>query len=214
MAEPFDQGEFKRAAFLPEITLDVYDQLPEDVCEQIEVVDGWMVRCGSPTFSHQTIAHNFVSSLRDAVKSADRKEGSCHKVAGDYDVLISETSKFHFRRPDVVAFRCVDYDRGKWGRKPYASDCVLVIEVVSADSVTTDTRDKRAEYAAAGIPNYWIVRMTNNDGPAISVEQFRLTLDGAYISECLNVRRRDFYAVDVFAPFRLRMTWEQLDDGL
>jgi hypothetical protein len=27
MAEPFDQGEFKRAAFLPEITPEVYHQL-------------------------------------------------------------------------------------------------------------------------------------------------------------------------------------------
>ena len=85
---------------------------------------------------------------------------------------------------------------------------------MSADSVTTDTRDKHAEYAAAGVPNYWIVRMANNDGPAISVEQFRLTLDGGYISECLNVRRRDFHAVDAFEPFRLRITWEQLDEGL
>jgi Uma2 family endonuclease len=214
MVEPIDEGEFKRAAFLPQITLDVYDRLPEDVCEQIEVVDGWMVRCGSPTFSHQTIAHNLVSLARDAVKGADRQDNSCHKVAGDYDVLISESPRFHFRRPDVAIFRCVEYDRGKWGRKPYASDCVLAIEVVSADSVTIDTRDKRAEYAAAGIPNYWIVRMTNNDGPAISVEQFRLTLDNAYVSESLNVRRRDFYAVDVFDPFRLRVTWEQLDEGL
>jgi Uma2 family endonuclease len=214
MAEVFDHGEFKRAAFSPEITLDIYNQLPEDVCAQIEVVDGWMVRCGSPTFSHQAIAHNFVSLLRDAVKSADRKDQTCHKVAGDHDVLISEGPRLHFRRPDAVVFRCIDQDRGKWGRKPYASDCVLVIEIVSADSVTTDTRDKRAEYAAAGIPNYWIVRMTNNDGPAISVEQLRLTLDGSYISQSLNVRRRDFYAIDVADPLRLQVTWEQLDEGL
>jgi Uma2 family endonuclease len=163
-----------------------------------------MVRCGSPSFSRQTIAHNFVSLLRDVG----------HRVAGDLDVLLSESPKLHFRRPDVVVFRCVDYDRGGWERKPYAADCVLVIEIVSGDSVTTDTRDKRAEYAAAGIPHYWIVRMTNNNGPAISVEQFRLALDGSYISECLNVRRRDFHAVDSFEPFRVRSTWEQLDDGL
>src|SRR5260370_22687174 len=213
MAESFDQGELKRAAFLPEITLELYHQLPEDVCMQVEVVDGWMVRCESPTYSHQTIAHNFVSLLRDPVKNADRKERMCHRVVADLDMLIAEAPKFHFRRPDVLVYRCVEYDRGTWARKPYASDCVLVIEIVSAASVTTDTRDKRAEYAAAVVRNYWIVRMANNDGPAISVEQFRLTLDGGYISECLSVGRRDFHAIDAFDPFRLRITWEQPDAG-
>jgi Uma2 family endonuclease len=214
MAEPFDQGEFKAAASLPEITLEMYYELAEDVSKQIEVVDGSMIRCASPSYSHQTIQHNLVSLVRDAVKDSDRGDRSCHRVAGDYDVLISEGPTFHFRRPDVVLFRCIDYDRGKWERKPYASDCVLVIEVVSRESVTQDLRDKRAEYAAAGIPNYWIVRMTNNDGPAISVERFLLTMDGAYTSAGLTVRGRDFHAVDVFDPFRLKVTWEELDDGL
>src|SRR5580700_2811467 len=214
MAEPFDQGEFKRAAFLPEITLEVYHQLPEDVCMQVEVVDGWMVRCESPTYSHQIIAHNFVSLLRDPVKNADRKEHTCHRVVADLDMLIAEAPKFHFRRPDVLVYRCVEYDRGTWGRKPYAADCVLVIEIVSADSVTTDTRDKRAEYAAAGVPNYWIVRMTDNDGPAISVERLLLTSDGEYTREGLAIRGRDFHVIDTISPFPLKLTWEALDEGL
>ena len=60
----------------------------------------------------------------------------------------AEAPKFHFRRPDVVVYRCIDSERGKWGRKPYASDCVIVLEIISADSVATDLRAKRAEYAA------------------------------------------------------------------
>ncbi len=62
-------------------------------------------------------------------------------MVADLDVLISEVHRFHFRRSDVVIYRCIDEDRGKWRRKPYASDCLLVLEIVSADSVTTDTRD-------------------------------------------------------------------------
>jgi hypothetical protein len=57
-------------------------------------------------------------------------------------------------------------------------------------------------------------RPRGHGAPAISVEQFRLTLDGGYISECLNLRRRDFYAIEALEPFRLRISWEQLDDGL
>jgi len=113
MAEPFNQGDLKQAASSPEVTLEMYQRLPEDVCELIEVVDGRIVRCGSPTFAHQTIAHNLVSLLRDAVKDSDRANQECHRVAGD-----------------------------------------------------------------------------------------------------LNVRRRDFHALDTFDPFRLKVTWEQLDEGL
>jgi len=211
---PFDFNDFKVAALLPEITRDVYLDLPEDISREIEVVDGWMVRCERPTPSHRAIAVNLIVALRQAVKLADAADNTCHRVSGDIDMLISEGPKFHFRSPDALVYRCISEDRGRWGDRPYASDCVLVVEVVSADSVTTDVRDKRAEYAAAGIPHYWIVRMTNNNGPAISIERFFLTLDGQYISEELRVRRRDFHALDTASPFRLKLTWEQLDDGL
>lgn len=186
----------------------------DDLGQQIEIVDGWMVRCESASPSHQGIQLNFLVALPDAVKRLDAKDRTCHRVFGDLDMLISEGPEFHFRRPDVLVYRCIEQSRGKWGDRPYASDCLLVLEIVSADSVTTDTRGKRAEYAAAGIPHYWIVRMTNNDGPAISVERFLLAIDGDYLREGIAVRGRDFHAVDTIDPFPLKVTWEQLDDGI
>jgi Uma2 family endonuclease len=213
VAQPFDFGEHKAAAFAPEMTLEMYKAFPEDASKQIEVVDGWMVRCESAGPSHQAIQVNLIVGLRDSAMLADGRRKTCHRVLGDIDVLISDSPKLHFRRPDVVVYRCIDDDRGRWGRKPYAEDCVVVVEIVSADSVTTDIRDKRAEYAAAGIPAYWIVRMTDNDGPAISVERF-LLIDGDYIREGLAVRGRDFHAIDAINPFPLKLTWQQLDEGL
>ena len=214
MTEAFDLPELRQISYLPEITLDVYKALPEDVCTRIEVVDGWMVRCESAEPSHQVIQHNFVTALRAAVKRMDMSDQTRHQVNHDVDVLIAEGPKFHFRRPDVVVYRCIDADCGKWHRKPYASDCLLVLEIVSADSVTTDLRDKRAEYAAAGIPHYWIVRMEDNDGLAISVERLVLTYNGDYIREELAVRRVDFHAVKISEPFAMKLSWEELDDGL
>jgi hypothetical protein len=38
------------------------------------------------------------------------------------DVLIAGSPKLHFRRPDVVVYRCIDDDRGRRGRKPIAAD--------------------------------------------------------------------------------------------
>lgn len=214
MAFAPDSSGHEVAAFAPEMTLDAYKAFPEDASKQIEAVDGWMVRCESPGPSHQAIQLNFLVALREAARAVDVARKTCHRVLGDMDVLIADSPKLHFRRPDVVLYRWVDADRGTWGRKPYASDCVIALEIVSEDSVTTDIRDKRAEYAAAGIPHYWIIRMTENDGPAISVERFLLTLDGDYIREGLAVRGRDFHAADTINPFRLKLTWQQLDEGL
>ena len=98
--------------------------------------------------------------------------------------------------------------------KPPLTGCLIAVEIVSADSITTDIRDKRAEYAAAGIPRYWIVRMTDKDGPAISVERLLLTSDGEYAREGLAIRGRDFHAIDTISPFPLKLTWEALDEGL
>jgi hypothetical protein len=48
------------------------------------------------------------------------------------DVLIADSPKLHFRRPDVVVYRCIDDDRGRWGRKPIAADCLIAVEIVSS----------------------------------------------------------------------------------
>jgi Uma2 family endonuclease len=214
MTEVIDWSEFRNLAHLPEITFDLYCQMPEEIGKRVEVVDGWIVRCESPEPSHQTIGRNFANQLWAAVKEMDRRKRTCHRVANDVDMLVAEVPKLHVRCPDVSVYRCIEEERGRWGRKPYASDCLVVLEIVSASSVTTDIRDKRAEYAAADIPHYWIVRMTGNDGPAISVDRFLLSADGVYVSVGLAVRGRDFQAVDVIDPFRVAITWEQLDDGL
>jgi Uma2 family endonuclease len=39
---------------------------------------------------------------------------------------------------------------------------LLVVEVVSPDSLKTDYRYKRTEYAAAGVPEYWIIDPISN----------------------------------------------------
>jgi Uma2 family endonuclease len=214
MAEVIDWTEFRNLAFLPEITLDLYGQMPKEISKRVEILDGWLVRCDPPAPSHQTIGRNVANLLWAAVKEADRSRRTCHRVGTEVDVLICEAPRLHVRCPDVSVYRCVEEERGKWGRKPYASDCLLVLEIVSAGSVTTDTRDKRAEYAAAGIQHYWIVRMTGNEGAAISVERFLLNADGLYVCAGPAVRGRDFDAVDVIDPFRVSIGWAQLDDGL
>jgi Uma2 family endonuclease len=46
------------------------------------------------------------------------------------------------------------------------------VEIVSPGSETQDTTDKLGEYAKAGIPHYWIVRLDSTGVSAI--ERYRL----------------------------------------
>jgi Uma2 family endonuclease len=68
------------------------------------------------------------------------------------------------RRPDVVVVRRDAVERiDREGGILRASDVVLAVEVLSPGSRRLDRVLKRAEYADAGIPQYWIVDL---DEPA------------------------------------------------
>jgi hypothetical protein len=69
----------------------------------------------------------------------------------------------------------------------------------------TTTLSYRRDYAPGPgeglrLPHYWIVRMARNDGPAISVERFRLSTSGEYVFEGIAVRGRDLRAMDTMDP--------------
>ncbi|MGH3234470.1 MAG: Uma2 family endonuclease [Streptosporangiaceae bacterium] len=95
-----------------------------------------------------------------------------------------------------------------------ASDVVIVLEIVSQHSISADTAEKRIEYAGAGIPHYWIVRMAQEDGPAVSVERLRLTSERHYALEQITFRGQDHLAVQTIDPLELTLSWEQLDEWL
>jgi len=58
------------------------------------------------------------------------------------------------RRPDLIVVRRTARERGGIIR---AAEVVVVAEFVSPGSKRTDHVAKRADYADAGIPHYWIV---------------------------------------------------------
>jgi len=74
------------------------------------------------------------------------------------------------RIPDLVVWSKPQSD-GVW--LPVA-DVLLVIEVISPGSEATDTVAKRAEYAGAGIPQYWTV----DQDPAQTVTMYQLDSPG------------------------------------
>src|SRR4029078_10019427 len=59
-----------------------------------------------------------------------------------------------FREPDLLLMLDANHPRNQ---NAYWLGADLVVEIVSPDDPERDTKVKRVDYAAAGIPEYWIV---------------------------------------------------------
>lgn len=148
-----------------------YDALPEEDCRNIEIVDGAIVVSPSPSRSHQRIAQRLVSALEAAVATS-------LAAVGDVDLRLRDIPLLN-RRPDVVV-----YDASLPDDEVLRPEhCVLVVEVMSPGSVTTDQVDKPAEYAKSGIEHYW--RIENAADTDQNLIVFRHRLDVATRSYAL-----------------------------
>jgi Uma2 family endonuclease len=155
------------------ITEEEYEALPEEICKTIEVVDGRVVFCESPAPAHQRVSRNLTFALMAA-----RPATPCIEVLQDTDMryrhrnphVTQAGKRFTFRRPDVIVLRCLEP-----GARLWSGDVLVAVEITSSDD-EVDFNDKRAEYAAQGIPVYLIVVM---DGDRIgSIEEYRLDWSG------------------------------------
>ncbi|MBV9313134.1 MAG: Uma2 family endonuclease [Pseudonocardia sp.] len=122
-----------------------------------ELVEGRMIVNPGPSPDHNLAGLGLALALRQQVP-ADLV------VIPDLDVdleLARPDKPGFVRRPDVVVAQRTGLKRVRAeGGAIRASEVVLVIEVVSPSSVRTDNVIKRAEYADAGIPHYWIVDLS------------------------------------------------------
>jgi Uma2 family endonuclease len=106
-------------------------------------------------------------------------------VGGELDLVIGE----NLRRPDILALSVSlrELLLAK-ATKPTLGIIEVAVEIISHDadrtrdriSVRRDRETKFDEYAAAGIPEYWIVDEVPDDPMDASVEMYRLK-DGAYV---------------------------------
>jgi len=135
---------------LPEYMTEAqYRDLSEEISRTIEIVHGHVIKCESPTPRHNRIARRLANALEAARSASD----PCLTVDTDVDVVLWSVPRFTFRRPDVIVYECVEDP----ARKPAAQEVVLAVEVASPTTAREDQLDKKAQYAAAGIPVYLIV---------------------------------------------------------
>jgi Uma2 family endonuclease len=112
----------------------------------VELSDGCLEFLPMPTFYHQLIVAYLYETLKAFV------------TAHAPGVVIFAPLPMHlwpgtYREPDVLYMRAENASR----TNDYWEGADLVMEVVSPSNPDHDRRTKRAEYAQARIPEYWIV---------------------------------------------------------
>ncbi len=175
-----------------------YAALPEGVARRIEVVHGYVIVCESLAPQHQQVARRLATAFETS-----RPKEPCTRVQMETDIVLWRVPKYTFRRPDVVVYRCKD-DRNA---KPDASDVVLAVEVSSPSTEREDLVDKMAQYAAAGIAAYLVIRMSA-DGDIIDAREFHLdAATGQYRAESVLD-----HGVVLSYPFKVAVPFEELTE--
>lgn len=155
------------------LTIDDYVALGEDEHGRTELMEGNLFMSPSPTPDHMVAALRLALALTPQVPDA-------FEVIPDVDIdlaLAPSDQPGSSRRPDlIVVDRAARARVRAAGGLLRASDVLIVVEIVSPGSRRTDRIVKRAEYADAAIPHYWIVDLE----PHVSLHACRLEAGFGY----------------------------------
>ena len=125
---------------------DAYLWLTDHSNRLIEFTDGYVQELPMPTFTHQAV----LAFLYDLFRAYLKPRGGVVMFAA----LRVRIRAGNFREPDLLLLR----DRADTRcQDRYWLGADLVAEVISPDNPDRDLVEKRADYAEAGIPEYWIV---------------------------------------------------------
>ena len=134
----------------------------------VEWVDGRLEYLPMPSRTHQNVVFHFAAELKAFLRSSGFDP---EVLVAPFPVLVNGRR----REPDVAAL--LDAADARGGERLWTG-ADLLAEVVSPDDPDRDYVEKRADYAGAGVPEYWIV------DPRAGVRRVTvLTLDGAAYRE-------------------------------
>ena len=165
------------------VSVEQYEAWTDEQCAGIEIVDGMVVVSPSASKRHNRLARVIANAL-------DAAGGPEWNADTDFDVRLQDVP-LNNRRPDVTVYRADTIDLVP--TRP--EHVLLVVEVVSPGSETTDRVVKADQYAKAGIAFYWRVEQAATGLPIV----YTYVLDpatGAY-------REGDLFTgrVKLLAPF-------------
>jgi hypothetical protein len=166
-------------------------------------LSGRAVKAESPSRQHQKAARWIAGMVEDSAEVFMTQEETRLDVDTDFDVVLWELPSATIRRPDVALFGCAPPDE----RPLSAHRLKLVVEVVSPGSGKMDTVEKKAEYAAAGIPWYWLVWVANNQVTSIEIHVLE-HVTGQYRLHRVLDPVEGGTTIDV--PIRIKIDWKRL----
>lgn len=140
--------------------------LPEDGLRR-ELIGGQLLVAPAPGLAHQRALGRLFRLIEDACSPT-------HEVTlAPFDLYISEETYF---QPDIMVIpRCSE------APQRFDGTPLLVVEVLSRSTRTTDLVTKRDAYARAGIVHYWIV---DPEAPSVAA----LALEGTTYVERVSAR--------------------------
>jgi Uma2 family endonuclease len=149
------------------VTYEMYANMIDDG-NRYEIADGVLeLMSPSPTFTHQSVIYE----LQFKLNSSCRNEYII--VSSPIDVILSDTE---VRQPDIVLIRrsrmSIIRKSGIHGTPD------LIVEITSEHSRRRDKVKKRIAYAKYGVPEYWIVDLTN-----FTLEQYVMDGDRYELTE-------------------------------
>lgn len=141
-----EETEIDLAALQGLWSVEQYLKLTDQTNRLIEYTDGVIAVVPMPTKYHQAISKLLFLALLAVAQ----------RIGGDvfYAPLRIQVRPDKFRAPDVLFILDKDDPRAQ---DEFWLGADLVMEIVSADKPKRDTEEQPRDYAAANIPEYWIV---------------------------------------------------------
>lgn len=144
-----------------------WEKTPDDG-RRYEIINGVMWVSSTPSLLHQWVSQQINYAMLPQLVQT----GVAFVFTAPTGIFMPECDPVE---PDLIVIRQDDLDllRGKRVRGVPA----LLVEILSPHSVRYDGEVKRAAYARAGVPEYWIVRPQERDvlvhsAPEAATEQF------------------------------------------
>jgi Uma2 family endonuclease len=149
----------------------VEDYLSLDGPYFVEYIDGCIQVLPMPDIIHQFLIFFLHAFLRDWMKGNDP---GALVVGAPFKVFLRDGQ---YREPDVAMMLSKHRHRSQ---KKSWNGADLVVEIISETNRRHDVETKRTEYAASGIPEYWIVDPENRRVTVLKLEGAAYAVHGEF----------------------------------